>query len=220
MIQIQQLDIPGYIPLRKVRIENLKREAFHVPERKLSIRTRSLHFPTRDLLEAVIYDLANVLADDSCSRDPSFSKKLTRLMNDFNTHLDSDTFELAEGLGLLDNSTEMIEVGKLKKTLLAALKERLDDIVDELVDYYCDSLKADLERLNEYNLLPQRDDIRETIASELQDALSARAQISADESAMWILTNNVGAQVDVALALLKDGQTLVDAVAAAKAFQP
>ncbi len=220
MIQIQQLHIPGYIPLRKQRVENVRRDGLRLLSDTNLITTETLSFEMERFFLQLIEGLCDLLIDDLQSTCHAFEIGFLHLVESCDNAEGISLVEMSILLGVFQDHFASDAGESLRRHASNAVEERVTAILDHLILHYDTLLSEDLHRLNEFNSYYQRENLRREICNQLDDGLSARPQVNADEAAMWILTNTVGAQADVALALLKDGQNLVDAVAAAKTFQP
>ena len=220
MIELSQLQIPNYKPLRTVEVEQLRANALHQLETSNVVPFTEPKSVARELLNNLIEDLCEILLDEACNDSRCFKEEVNRILDAHYPWANDDLAALIHQLRCYDDDLYISEVQSWGDVFEVAVVQKMMNILQFLIDFYCQSLDAHLERLNEGNLYLQREELRDAIQRELDDVLPSCARMNADEAAMWILTNTVGVQVDVALALLKDGQTLVDAVAAAKSFQP
>lgn len=219
MIELSQLQIPNYRPLRTVEVENLRANALHQLETSKVVPFTEPKSIARDLLDNLIEDLCELLLDETCNNTQCFKEEVNRMLDAHYPWANDDLAALIQQLRCYDDDLYISEVESWSQVFEVAILQKMMNILQFLIDFYCQALDGDFERLNESNLYLQRDQIREAIQAELDDAFHARARMNADEAAVWILSNVVGQGAEIALVLLLDGRELVEAVEVAKTFK-
>lgn len=219
MIELSQIQIPNYRPLRTVEVEQLRTNALHQLETSNVVPFTEPKSVARDLLNNLVEDLCEILLDESCNDTQCFEEEVNRMLDAHYPWSNDDLAALVHQLRCYEDDLYVSEVKSWGDVFEVAIVQKMMNIIQSLLDFYCQSLDENFERLNESNLYLQRDQIREAIQAELVDVFPVRARMNADEAATWILSNVVGQKAEIALALLKDGRNLQEAVDVAKTFK-
>jgi hypothetical protein len=218
MIELHQLHIPGYTPRREYEATQLRNTAESdliaaelLPDGTYSQTT--IHF-----LHNLIDDLCEMLQDEACVDPVTHEEEIHRIVDSYYPWSYEEAIALVADLRCYEDDLEFRDFNSWSDLFQAALVPRILNCVQLLVDTYCERLEKNLTRLNEDCESPTRKSLRERIAAELNDALSQRALMNADEVAAFILSETSDTQADVVLALLKDGRNLHEAIKAAQAI--